>query len=817
MKQLIIFLLMLFIFQTPIYSQGVKFLQKNNTSGNFEQLYSIDNKFLFPRNNWGVVPIDFDGDSLKDIILPFYYGPQNNFDVSYLRFFKNMGGGNLKEVTSKFINSENRGKFYVGMHDLFPVIFDFNKDGLDDFFFSDGWENNDYSNYDSIYGVVKFRDYFYKKDKVGMINTNGAKAPSFFYQKDGTLKKGIDLFDKKTFGWNGPAVAYDIDKDTWTDLIINQGTFWGCFIAEDSTIVKPLDGISIWKNNNGKGFILSQHFYFTDTVNKYTFQIDDGNLSIADYNGDGYADILVNGNKIPYTTNSDSSIWSVNYKRLDITKANLETRLYISDKGVFSEKNYAIINKSRTKSNYAIDLNKDGKTDFISLWSNSSFYPKGYLDSTYNNDGVNTQFYAFINKGNNVFEDQTFVYFPNDNYKFSRVSTKELKLLDINNDGLIDIFPLTYKYDSMYTRYNVYSQDVPGSMSTVYYKNINNKYFQKTIVDTFFYLSIWKKYPDFKNQDTVYKFNSQNPQQGPPLVNGKYLLDENTFLNAFVLDDFNNDKKIDLFGIVPGDAGGKQNYFQDKYKDFAGSGFFSMIFQCNAPKPLFNTAKFSFCTGDSLKLSITNVNKGDTLKWYFGNKSDISNVTNKVFNDSTTLFVTRTDSLGCVSISDTIQIKKFNIPPAPILSRDTANYLVSGVIGTTWYKDGVLLNDTTQKIKPSDPGSFTAKTTQNGCISPLSNPYYYLVTDIIKLSNDEFIKIAPNPFNSILNFDFNIKGYQKVNLEVFEISTGSKVRVFQNLLPGQSINLGNLASGTYLVKVSTSDNKIVQQFKMVKI
>jgi hypothetical protein len=242
-----------------------------------------------------------------------------------------------------------------------------------------------------------------------------------------------------------------------------------------------------------------------------------------------------------------------------------------------------------------------------------------------------------------------------------------------------------------------------------------------------------------------------------------------------------------------------------------------MIFQCNGQKPLFNTAKFSFCTGDSLKLTITNVNKGDTLKWYFGNKSDISNVINKVFNDSTTLFVTRTDSSGCVSTSDTIQIKKFNIPPAPILSRDTANYLVSGVIGTIWYKDGVLLNDTTQKIKPIDPGSFTAKTTQNGCISPLSNPYYYLVTDIIKLSNDEFIKIAPNPFSSMLNFDFNIKGYQKVNLEVFEISTGNKVRAFQNLLPSQSINLGNLTSGTYLIKVSTSDNKIVQQFKMVKL
>ena len=123
----------LFFCKTHIFSQGRKFTQNNNTSGSFEKLFSIDNKFTFPRNNWAAVPIDFDGDSLKDIILPFYYGPQNNYDVSYLRFFKNMGGGNLKEVTSKFINSENRGKFYVGMHDLFPVIFDFNKDGLDDF------------------------------------------------------------------------------------------------------------------------------------------------------------------------------------------------------------------------------------------------------------------------------------------------------------------------------------------------------------------------------------------------------------------------------------------------------------------------------------------------------------------------------------------------------------------------------------------------------------------------------------------------------------------------------------------------------------
>ena len=40
----------------------------------------------------------------------------------------------------------------------------------------------------------------------------------------------------------------------------------------------------------------------------------------------------------------------------------------------------------------------------------------------------------------------------------------------------------------------------------------------------------------------------------------------------------------------------------------------------------------------------------------------------------------------------------------------------------------------------------------------------YLVTDIINLSKDEFIKLAPNPFVNKLNFDFVVKGYQRLNL-----------------------------------------------------
>ena len=86
-------------------------------------------------------------------------------------------------------------------------------------------------------------------------------------------------------------------------------------------------------------------------------------------------------------------------------------------------------------------------------------------------------------------------------------------------------------------------------------------------------------------------------------------------------------------------------------------------------KPIFNTSKFQICAGDSLKLSITNVNKGDTLKWFYGTKSDLTNVSNKTFTDSTKLFVTRTDSLGCVISSDTVNLVKYPIPSTKRESR----------------------------------------------------------------------------------------------------------------------------------------------------
>jgi len=258
--------------------------------------------------------------------------------------------------------------------------------------------------------------------------------------------------------------------------------------------------------------------------------------------------------------------------------------------------------------------------------------------------------------------------------------------------------------------------------------------------------------------------------------------------------------------------------------DFNNIKRVSILYQvscADAPKPIFDKSQYTICGTDSTTVKLTNYSKSDSTIWYVNNKVKATNTDQLVFKTNDTFYVTRIDTNGCTKTTDAIKILKFSTPPAPTISRDTSNSLSSSAsIGNVWYKDGAATKDTTQKIKLSDQsnvGSYTVKTTQNGCVSALSSPYYFLVTDVINLSANEFIKLAPNPFINQLNFDFVVKGYQRLNIEVYDIATGTRVASRQNLTAGMPITLGQLSAGTYIIKVSSNDNKIVQQFKMVKL
>lgn len=408
------------------------------------------------------------------------------------------------------------------------------------------------------------------------------------------------------------------------------------------------------------------------------------------------------------------------------------------------------------------DFDKDGKIDMAIA---SEGYP-GNRIQIWNGQG-NGDF----TPGQVLHYDTTLA----DGSQYSLNEFREFEIADVNKDGWLDILVHPFHFGNKF-RINPGGTAVPGHSNNVG-TGVRLNY------------SIWvNKGGQFATLDD----DVQVPNIFPGFIKG-------FFVNG----------KLKFFGFEQGDN--NQGTQEVKIQEM------TVYFCETVAKPSFNTSKFSFCSGDSLKLSVTNVNKGDTLKWYYGSNQDLTNTSSKTFNQNIKVFVTRTDSVGCVAKSDTVQISKIDLPNAPTISRDTANNLVSSAVNAKWYKDGTAISDTTQKIKPSGAGSYTVSTNQNGCTSVQSAAYYYLVTDIINLSADEFIKLAPNPFQGILHFDFNIRGVQKLNIEVFDITTGNKLITIQDQQAGQSLNFSQLNPGTFIIRVSSRDNKIDHKFKLVKM
>ncbi|MFN5813291.1 MAG: T9SS type A sorting domain-containing protein [Bacteroidota bacterium] len=171
--------------------------------------------------------------------------------------------------------------------------------------------------------------------------------------------------------------------------------------------------------------------------------------------------------------------------------------------------------------------------------------------------------------------------------------------------------------------------------------------------------------------------------------------------------------------------------------------------------------------------------------------------------------------MGCKISSDTIQIKKLAIPSSPSLSRDSENNLVSNSIGNIWYKDGVKIADTTQKIKPTTNGIYTATTTQNGCTSSISQGYYYLTNAVANLSNGEYFKVSPNPTSGELNIDYKFLSNKDVYISVVDIN-GRNVIVNKKINPGSNINLGSFSKGNYIIQVKDKTGRMITRQKLVK-
>jgi hypothetical protein len=262
-----------------------------------------------------------------------------------------------------------------------------------------------------------------------------------------------------------------------------------------------------------------------------------------------------------------------------------------------------------------------------------------------------------------------------------------------------------------------------------------------------------------------------------------------------------------------------------KALDTAGCGIAKPIVITVASQPAVPTiSAASACQNQTgATIAYTAPSKAVKLVWYGTNATGgTPSTATPSFNTTTattlTYYVAQADTVaGCYSDRVRLDVVVKPTPSAPVISRDTAGKLVSSVAtGVQWYKDTTKIS-TAASFKPTAPGSYTIKATDNGCTSVASNAYYYLITDVINLSATEFIKLAPNPFINYLNFDFVVNGYQKLNIDVFATSNGTRVSSKQGVYAGSRLSYAELSAGVYIFRVTSADGKLSYQFKMIKL
>ena len=587
-----------------------------------------------------------------------------------------------------------------------------------------------------------------------------------------------------TGGLNPPYYYEDIDNDGIKDILIfDHG-------KEEEKNAGKWGSYNIFFKGTSSGFIKTEIKGITDSYQYFHAH------SIGDFDNDGDIDIAYSSSKLHVFQNNGASGFSeMKINHYDSLNMYQGYQIYLNNipypAAGFSIK-FASLSNNNTLSLLTNSSDQILRLDYdktSNLW-NPSLYGQSKPFTTNPNAWLGCEQVLDVYNNNSKSTDLLFRISTYDKVPYSSNQQYFAKFFKSTNSTLIS--PLTVlTFD---TSYAYYLDPKVADINFDGVKDIVHKDYGYGVTKTPLNQRIWIN--DGNNQ-----FNGSGIKFDPLLSKQMYLFVKNDPVKKYSLFMTLNETKIN------------NNTTKVIYNRFD-----SLVY------PISNEFNIKLCEGETTKTQLVKVPIGMSIvkqaqKGKISIADSTASYTANAIGSDTVTFKLKNDFFESAEYKIIYTVNPKPITPA--ITRDTANYLVSNAsIGNVWYKDGSATNDTTQKIKLSDPakvGSYTVKTTQNGCVSALSSPYYFLVTDVVNLSANEFIKLAPNPFINQLNFDFVVKGYQRLNLEVYDLATGMKVATKQNLTAGIPISLGQLSAGTYVIKVSSTDNKISYQFKMVKL
>jgi hypothetical protein len=172
-----------------------------------------------------------------------------------------------------------------------------------------------------------------------------------------------------------------------------------------------------------------------------------------------------------------------------------------------------------------------------------------------------------------------------------------------------------------------------------------------------------------------------------------------------------------------------------------------------------------------------------------------------------------TNANGCTT-TVTTPIVVNAVPPKPTINIAATNLMSSSATGNQWYSSAGIINGaTSQTYKPSIDGYYKVQVTISGCSSPVSDPFYYLVTAVANISsvNDGSYQILPNPVSDLLVIRAK-NLINKITAQIIDLN--GKIAITKTFTANTTISMQRLATGTYSIlltdlKTRAQESKII--------
>jgi len=144
--------------------------------------------------------------------------------------------------------------------------------------------------------------------------------------------------------------------------------------------------------------------------------------------------------------------------------------------------------------------------------------------------------------------------------------------------------------------------------------------------------------------------------------------------------------------------------------------------------------------------------------------------------------------------------------PTITLSGDPAQPVLtsSSTEGNLWYRDDVILDETTTSLSATESGTYTLQVVIDGCESELSEGKTILITGV---EEGTLIEVHPNPTSGTINISID-------NEQTVQILNGNGAILFDEVLSAgeHQLNISGYPSGVYILKLISSTGTEVKRW-----